>query len=153
MIMPAEISLIDAPPRPLAVVRVTTVLANWPREFVGHLNKVYAAIKAGHVRQAGQNVMVYRPRPDSRVDIECGVETDTRFDGVGEVVYSQTPAGLAVTVAHIGPYSELGKSHGAIFEWSRAHGRQLDGTCWEIYGDWEEDPAKLRTDVFHLVRI
>jgi hypothetical protein len=25
-------------------------------------------------------------------------------------------------------------------------------TCWEIYGDWDEDPAKLRTDIFHLLR-
>ncbi|HUA62931.1 MAG TPA: GyrI-like domain-containing protein [Verrucomicrobiae bacterium] len=144
--------MIDARPRPLAVVRVTTVLANWPREFVEHLNKVYTAIKGGRVRLHGQNVMVYHPRHDGQVDIECGVETDGPFDAAGDVVYSQTPAGRAVTVVHIGPYSLLGKSHGAIAEWSRAHGHMLDGTCWEIYGDWEEDPARLRTDIFHLTR-
>jgi hypothetical protein len=23
---------------------------------------------------------------------------------------------------------------------------------WELYGHWEDDPAKLRTDVFYLLR-
>jgi hypothetical protein len=52
-----------APPRPIAVVRVTTVLSRWPREFMHALDKVYDAAKSGHVQQQnGQNVMVYCPR-------------------------------------------------------------------------------------------
>ena len=31
------------------------------------------------------------------------------------------------------------------------HGHALAGRCWEIYGDWEEDVAKRRTDVCHLI--
>jgi hypothetical protein len=23
---------------------------------------------------------------------------------------------------------------------------------WEVYGDWEDDPAKLRTDIYFLLR-
>jgi len=57
--MAREISVINANPRPLAVVRVTTVLSEWPRQFMHELDKVYAAVKSGHVRQSGQNVMVY----------------------------------------------------------------------------------------------
>ena len=115
------------------------------------LDKVYDAVKAGNVRQSGQNVMIYRPRDDRLVDIECGIESEAKFEPIGEVVYSETPSGLAVTTAHIGPYEQLGKSHAAIIEWSRLNGHRLTGTCWEIYGDWEADPAKLRTDIFHLV--
>jgi effector-binding domain-containing protein len=150
--MPVEISMVDAKPRPIAVVAVTTVLSKWPREFRHSLDQVYAAVKAGHVRQNGQNVMVYRSREDGRVDIECGIETEQSFDPVGEVRYRETPAGLAVTTAHIGPYSELGTSHQAVVEWSRTNGHQLTGTRWEIYGDWHEDPTQLRTDIFYLVR-
>jgi effector-binding domain-containing protein len=116
------------------------------------LDKVYDAVKAGHVRQNGQNVMVYHSREDGRVDIECGVETEARFEPVGEVVYCETPSGTTVTTAHIGPYQELGTSHNAVVRWSRVNGYQLTGTCWEVYGDWNNDPAKLRTDIFHLVR-
>ena len=150
--MPIHISIVDVSPRPIAAVRVTTVLSKWPSQFRHALDKVYDAVKAGRVRQTGQNVMVYRPRDNRLVDIECGVETDARFEPVGEVVYSETPSGLAVTTAHMGPYEQLGMSHNAVAEWSRQNGYRITGTCWEIYGDWSDDPAKLRTDIFHLAR-
>ena len=150
--MPPEISILDVGPRPIAVVRTTTHLSNWPSQFRHSLDKVYNAIRAGHVRQNGHNVMVYHPREDGRVDIECGVETQQRFEPVGEVMYSETPSGTAVTTAHIGSYQQLRAGHQAVTEWSRENGYQLTGTCWEIYGDWNDDPAKLRTDIFHLVR-
>jgi effector-binding domain-containing protein len=152
MVVPGQIALVDTAPRSLAVVRVTTALAQWPRQFMHALDKVYEVVKAGRVRQTGQNVMVYRPRDNNQVDIECGVETEGRFESVGEVVYSETPSGLAVAIAHIGPYERLRTSHKAVAEWSHHHGYQLTGICWEIYGDWNEDPSELRTDIFHLVR-
>lgn len=150
--MPDGIAILDVRPHPLAVVRVTTVLSRWPLEFRQALDKVYEAVKAGRVRQNGQNVMVYRPRQDGKVDIECGVETAAKFEPCGEVVYSETPSGRAVALAHVGPYQQLRASHSAIVDWSRKNGHQLAGTCWEIYGDWEENPAKLRTDLFHLLQ-
>jgi hypothetical protein len=77
------------------VVRVTTVLSKRPSQFMHALDKVYDAVNAGHVRQSGQNVMIYRPRDNRLVDIECGFETEARFQPIGEVVYSETPSGLA----------------------------------------------------------
>ena len=149
--MPQEISMVKVNSRPLAAVRATTILSRWPREFMHSLDKVYEAVKAGQIRQAGQNVMVYYPRTDGLVDIDCGVETAGKFPAIGEVMFCETPAGSAVTTAHIGPYERLGASHSAIVAWSRERDHRLSGICWEIYGDWEEDPAKLRTDIFHLV--
>jgi effector-binding domain-containing protein len=150
--MHREIAIVEARPRPLAAVRVRTVLSKWPAQFRSALDKVYEAVKAGKVRQSGQNVMVYHPREDGRVDIECGVETATEFERIGDVVYCETPSGLAVTTAHIGPYEQLRMSYDAIADWSRKNGHRLIGTCWEIYGDWSDDPATLRTDIFHLLR-
>ena len=150
--MAAEISVIEVKSRPLAVARVTTVLSKWPDEFMHTLNKVYAAVNAGLVRQNGQNVMIYHPRQDGSVDIECGVETEGRFEPAGEVVYSETPSGRAVTMTHVGPYSALRSSFQAMDAWSRQNGYRLSGPCWEIYGDWEEDPMKLRTDIFLLLQ-
>jgi len=46
----------------------------------------------------------------------------------------------------------LGASHRAVVEWSSKNGHRLTGVCWELYGDWCDDPANLRTDLFHLVR-
>lgn len=149
--MNGEIIRVDVQPRPLAAVRVTTVLSKWPSQFTKHLNKVYDAVHAGKVKQSGQNVMVYRPRSDGSVDIECGIEVEVKFESIGEVEYCKTPGEAALTTAHIGPYNQLRSSHSAIVEWSRKNGHRLSGICWEIYGDWDEDPAKLRTDIFHLL--
>jgi hypothetical protein len=67
------------------------------------LNKVYKAIQDGKVRPHGHNVMVYHPRADGLTDIECGVETAETFEPAGEVVYFETPSGMAVTTTHVGP--------------------------------------------------
>jgi hypothetical protein len=45
----------------------------------------------------------------------------------------------------------LAEAHRTIHEWSRENGRALAGTSWEIYGDWNEDPAKLETLVMYLL--
>jgi effector-binding domain-containing protein len=59
------------------------------------------------------------------------------------------------TTVHFGPYQRLGDAHAAIRQWCAEQGHALMGTCWEIYGHWEEiwnsDPSKIRTDVFHLL--
>jgi effector-binding domain-containing protein len=144
-------AVVDAAPRSLAVVKVTTRIANWPSEFRHSLDKVYAAVRAGQIQQAGHNVMVYRNRPDGLVDIDCGIDTAGPFDSVGEIVYSTTPTGPAVTATHIGPYHLLGNTHSAIVSWAKQNGHRLAPVCWEIYGDWHEDPAQLRTDIFHLL--
>ena len=146
-----QISIVEAHPRLLAAVRVRILLARWPREFRKSLDKVYEAVRAGQVKQDGHNVMVYRPREDGLTDIECGVDVAAKFEEIGEVVNSETPGGPAVTIAHIGPYDQLGASHRAMVDWCRHNGHRLRGVCWEIYGDWDEDPAKLRTDLFHLL--
>jgi len=31
------------------------------------------------------------------------------------------------------------------------NGRVRGGTRWEIYGHWDDDPAKRRTDVFYVL--
>jgi effector-binding domain-containing protein len=149
--MERAIVLVNERPRSLAAVRVTTVLSKWPRQFRTALDKVYEVVRAGSVRQTGQNVMVYRQRQDGQVDIECGVETDAKFENLGEVVYCQTPGGRMITTTHLGPYERLGVSHKAIVDWSRENGHTLAGVCWEVYGDWEADSAKLRTDIFYLL--
>ena len=45
-----------------------------------------------------------------------------------------------------------GGRHGAVRDWCKAGGHELEGTNWEVYGHHEEDPAKRRTDVYYLLR-
>ncbi|MEA2336928.1 MAG: hypothetical protein QOE82_935 [Thermoanaerobaculia bacterium] len=83
---------------------------------------------------------------------EFGVEVTREFAGSGEVRPVRTPGGEAAVVRHVGPYDRLAEAHRAIHEWVRESGRAPAGTSWEIYGDWNEDPAKLETWVMYLLQ-
>lgn len=102
------------------------------------------------LRRGGHNVAVYW-NAQAEGSVEVGVQVVARFDATDQVVCSATPAGTAATAAHFGPYSALGAAHDAVLAWCKRAGHRLAGPCWEVYGDWEDDPAKLRTDVFYLL--
>jgi effector-binding domain-containing protein len=86
------------------------------------------------------------------MNIEVGVEVFQPFAGNGRVVCSSIPAGVVATAAHFGPYHRLGEAHDAVLKWCAAQGHALAGLSWEVYGHWDEDPAKLRTDVYWLIK-
>jgi len=115
--------------------------------MLGLLGKAWDFIKQSGVKSDGQNVAIYRGG-----QIEAGARVFEKFEGAGEIHFVATPAGLAATVVHLGPYGLLGEAHGAIREWCAANGREIEGANWEIYGHHEEDPARRRTDVFYLLR-
>ena len=48
---------------------------------------------------------------------------------------------------HIGPYDRLGDAHNAIHAWCAAHNRKIGQASWEIYGDWNSNPALLETTI------
>lgn len=62
-----------------------------------------------------------------------------------------TPAGEVATVAYFGDYAEMASGYAALDEWCAANGRRRAGVSWEVYGDWNDDPAKLRTDIYTLL--
>lgn len=102
--------------------------------------------------KGGRHVALYL---NGEMDIEVGAEVSERFQGEGEVVLSQTPAGTTASIVHFGPYGTLGRSHAAVHEWCKANQYRSTGKSWEIYGHWEESwnahPEKIRTDIYYLV--
>jgi hypothetical protein len=149
--MAGRFSMIDAQATAIVVVRVRTTMAAWPGQFAQSLDKIWAAARSGQIQKPGRNVMVYRHRPDGLVDIECGAEMPPAFAPVGELTASTTPAGRAVTVAHVGDYRRLGGSHAALTAWARESGYVPRPVCWEIYDHWRDNPDTVRTDLFHLI--
>ena len=71
------------------------------------------------------------------------------------MVGSATPRGPVATTTLYGPYGQLHKAHEAIRLWCANNRHALAGPNWEIYGHWQDewnnDPAKIRTDVFYLL--
>ncbi len=137
---------------PLAVVRRRASLPDLPRVIPDACGTVWNVVRAQQISGAGRHIALFW---DDVINLEVGVELVAPFIGHGEVVGSATPAGTVATAVHFGPYGRLPEAHGAIRQWCADRGHALAGPNWEVYGhwldEWNNDPAKIRTDVFYLV--
>lgn len=149
--MPFEVSIVPTTAQPAAVVRARLPWNKLGGNLIPLLDQVYVAVRAGKVIQTGQNIFIYRDPSKDTVTVEIGVEVSKPFEPVGEVVYTETPTGSAAVAEHIGPYAGLGGAHKAVIAWCDQHGYQRTGVYWELYGDWEEDPARLSTKVYYAL--
>ena len=122
-----------------------------PSSFGTYLDRVWK-----FVRETGcvtnHNVFVYHWDDGPPPLIEFGVQVDRAFDGNGDVECSYTPGGTVATATHVGPYDQLGITNEAVQQYCREHGHATAATNWEVYCDWDDDPAKLETIVFQLLR-
>lgn len=120
-------------------------------EIGGLLSRPWAFLgQHSGLRIDGHNVAIYWDKTGEG-SIEVGVQVVSRFEETDEVVCSATPGGRVATTSHFGPYSELCRPHEAVRKWCVEHGHTIAVPYWEVYGDWDDDPSKLRTDVFYLI--
>ena len=143
--MLGEAEVLEVEPRRLAVVRRRCSLAELPATILSSLDIVWPFLKAHRV-PAGQNVVLYH---DQLFNLDIGVEVFASLPQHDTVVSTTTPGRLAATVTHWGPYEELTLAHTAIARHCIGAKLKLAGPNWEVYGDWEDDPEKRRTDVFY----
>jgi effector-binding domain-containing protein len=141
--------------QPTAVVAQTTTWTEFPNLWGKLLGEVYEFVRR-HPELATrdgdevwQNVMLYK---DQTPDVEVGVLVSGPFRSDSRVILSALPAGDVATATHRGDYAMLGVTHEAVREYAAAHGRELAGPCWEIYGHAQPDPGEAETDVFWLLR-
>jgi effector-binding domain-containing protein len=150
--MTYAVEIQDVAPQPLAAVRLTTRRAELATAIRGSLDKVYALLRGRGVEGLGHNVVVYRKSsgwtPDDTLDIEVGVQTQQPILPEGDVVALHTPSGRVATATHWGRYDKLGDAARALHAWIAANGLAYGGVDWEVYGDWDDDWSKVRTDVF-----
>jgi effector-binding domain-containing protein len=138
-------------PRPLAAIRAVTTQAKLSSDIIRLLNIIWPVLRDQPGVQTGHNVVIYYGGSGEVLTIDVGVEARGAFVPSGDVQLTATPAGEVATAAHFGDYSEMGGAYDALGQWCAASGRVRAEISWEVYGDWEEDPAKRRTDVFFLL--
>jgi effector-binding domain-containing protein len=149
------VAFVKVDPRPTAVVAQTTTWEEYPRLWGPLLDEVYRFVRSrtdlatGEGAELWQNVMLYK---DQRPDVEVGVLVTGSFEPEGRVVASELPGGEVATATHRGDYARLGDAHQAVRDVVAAHGRELAGPCWEIYGHGRADPNESETEVFWLLR-
>jgi effector-binding domain-containing protein len=151
--MQYEVQLTRAVAQTTAVVRFRAGLAELPKVIPAACGEVWSFIRASGSLHGGRLLAVYGDGDrDAGWDIECGAEVDRPFTGTQRVVCSATPAGPAAVAVHWGPYHRLGEAHEAVRKWCADNGHIRAGLAWEVYGHWNDDPSKLRTDVYYLLR-
>jgi effector-binding domain-containing protein len=119
------------------------------------LDRLWTYLRERKVNSTGHNLALYLSTsgapPDLIFDAQFGVEVHEVVQPQGDMVLSETPAGRVVSTVHWGDYAGLPNAHMALHAWCDANGRERAGPNWEIYGDWSDDPTKVRTDVFYLL--
>jgi effector-binding domain-containing protein len=140
-----------ADPRPLAAIRALTPRQRLGTEIIRLLDVIWPVLRGQEV-PTGHNVVIYYGENDGTLTIDVGVEVPSGFAAGPAVSHASTPAGEVATTAHYGEYSDVGEAYAALNEWCARHCRRPAGVNWEVYGDWEDEPAKRRTDVFYLLK-
>ena len=145
--MAYEVEVIRVESRRLASVKASAPFTNLAPTIMASMDVVWGFIRSHNVTDTGHNVIKY----DASRLTEVGVEVDQDVPGGTRVVMSNTPAGRVATTVHWGSYDGLKDASRAVVDWCNQNGHRLSGESWEIYGDWSDDPEKLRTDVFFLL--
>jgi effector-binding domain-containing protein len=152
--VPHDVTIVDAPPTPTAVIGQATNWDEWPSLWGVLLGEVWEFLRAaasGTDLSPGRNVMVYK---DDAPTVEVGVEVAGPFAPDGRVVPSTLPAGRAArAVARGAPTPEgIHAAHEAVIEWCAANGHEPQRVRWEVYDHWrEDDPDGFETEVYWLL--
>jgi effector-binding domain-containing protein len=152
--MEYDVRLEQVSSRPLAMVRRQAKLEELAKVIPDGCGKVWDVVRSQQLKKsAGRHVALYW---DDDFNLEVGCEMDGPFSGHDEVFPSATPGGLVATAVHFGPYNQLPAAHHAIRRWCAEHNHTLAGPNWEIYSHWVhawcDDPTKIRTDVYYLLK-
>jgi effector-binding domain-containing protein len=139
-----------AGPRSLAAMRTRTAPGRLGADIIRLLDVIWPVLRAQNA-PTGHNVVIYHNAEDGVLTVDVGVEVLAGFRPDGDVRPAATPSGEVAATAHYGEYSQLAGAYQALEQWCAATGRRPAGVNWEVYGDWDDDPAKLRTDVYFLL--
>ena len=148
--VPYQVRTESAVPRTIAAVRAVTTPARLGTDIIRLLDQIWPVLREQGAR-TGHNVVIYRRGTGGDLVIDAGVEVPDGFTARGEVRPVDTPAGEAAATAHYGDYAALSGAYGALEQWCAENGRRPAGINWEVYGDWDDDPARRRTDVYFLL--
>ena len=145
--------------RPIAAVRGRVALDSLPGFIAAGFDQVRSFCDQLAAAKPGRNIVLYRSElwrnpfaSPYGIMVDVGVEIDAAFAGSGPIARSETPAGVAATTVHMGPYEGLHATHLQLQEWCREYGRVLAGPFWEVYEPWHERPELRRTEIFHLLQ-
>jgi hypothetical protein len=145
MSKPGECTIVTVERQLTAVVESKVPMAEIPQAKRSARTKLDAAVRSLDVGPLGQTFTLWRPPTDGRLDMQPGIVVSRAFAPLREVVPSALPAGRTAHLLLTGPYDGIPGAWNRLFAWCAGERLTLAGTNWQIYGDENDDPAKLTT--------
>jgi len=138
--------------QPILSVKRQTLVESLVVTLQTGLGEVWDHIRADGIKHTGRNVVIYNPGSNGMVKMEMGVEILSNC-GFSEDDLSNTPSGLVASTVHTGTYDGIPQAHQAILSWCSQNNIEIIGPNWEIYSHWNDDPNKLTTEIYYLVKV
>ncbi len=102
------------------------------------------AMTPGH----GHNFVFYSNETKAGATMLVGVLDRQPGAADPDVKAAHVPGGRVITAAHIGDYGQMRTTYDALHAAVKAKGLRRAPMSLEIYGDWSDDPTKVRTDLY-----
>jgi effector-binding domain-containing protein len=136
----------------LALAGATVPRREIPARIRGLFDIAYSWLRTAEVRQAGHNYALYDQCSDDALRVRVGFPVTARFPDTESIQCVELPAGRAAHARHVGPYGEMHATYRLLHAWCACEGLALGGESWDVYGDWNDDPTKLVTDIYLRLR-
>jgi effector-binding domain-containing protein len=110
-------------------------------------DRLYApgALKDGH----GHNFIFYQNETREGGTLLIGVLDREPGGADPDVKAVHVPGGRVLTAPHWGDYSSMPSTYNQMYDEMKARKLKRAPMSLEIYGDWDDDPSKVKTDL-HL---
>ena len=138
--------IIDLEPQTGAGIEVH---ARWPEivpTIKATFDRLYApgALAPGH----GHNFILYSNETREGGTLLIGVLGRQPGGGDPDVKVAHIPGGRAIAAPHWGDYGKMRSTYDLLHAEVKAKNLKRIWMSLEVYGDWNEDPAKVRTDLY-----
>jgi hypothetical protein len=147
-----DCDIVTFPPTLLALATATVRPTEVPLHILSLFDTVYAWLKGASVRQAGHNFALYDQFGPDGMRMRAGFPVSAAFGDTDLVHCVPFEGGRAAHTQHVGAYSGLPGAQVALREWYGKQSLTPAGYSLEVYGDWQDDPARLETDVYVFLK-
>jgi len=129
----AEVELQHLEPQPMMSIRETIPIANLGEVVGERISTMWDYLHQRGVQPAGPPFVRYHTFGETETDFEFGIAVVQPSVGEDRITAGELPGGPAVTTRHAGPHEKLGDAYASIETWLSEHGREPDGSAWEVY--------------------
>lgn len=140
------IHIIDLEPRVGAGIEVVTPRTQLVAAIRQSFDRIYkpGALAPGH----GHNFILYHSGTPAELRMTVGVLDRAPGGGDPDVKVAHVPGGRVLTATHWGDYGQMRTTYDVLHAEVAARNLKQIWKSLEVYGDWNDDPAKVRTDLY-----